>query len=116
MATVHTNRRRTCAGSVMTAGILSNRVSCTGRGLFRGPSAAGRGVIALTGHLGNFLIMNSRLALEGYSVDLLVKGMRDPRVEDRMDENRSGRLAIRAQYSSKGGSTSRLVRDHEVRT
>ena len=50
--------------------------------------APGRGVIALSAHLGNFLIMNSRLALEGVPVDLLVKQMKDPGVEDRMENLR----------------------------
>jgi KDO2-lipid IV(A) lauroyltransferase len=40
-----------------------------------------RGVIALTAHMGNFLILMTRLALEGYHVDLLVKKMKDKKVE-----------------------------------
>ncbi len=42
----------------------------------------GHGVISLSAHFGNFLIMMSRLSLEGYSVDLLVKKMKDERVEE----------------------------------
>jgi len=50
--------------------------------------ASGRGVISLSAHLGNFLIMMSRLAVEGYHVDLVVKKMKDKRVEDRMQNLR----------------------------
>jgi KDO2-lipid IV(A) lauroyltransferase len=52
--------------------------------------SAGRGVIALSAHMGNFLIMMTRLALEGYSVDLLVKRMEDKRVEERLNNLRKG--------------------------
>lgn len=48
----------------------------------------GRGVIALTAHMGNFLILMTRLALEGYDVDLLVKKMKDKKVEQRLQNLR----------------------------
>ena len=41
----------------------------------------GKGVIILTAHFGNFLILMSRLADEGYDVVLLVKEMKNKRVE-----------------------------------
>jgi KDO2-lipid IV(A) lauroyltransferase len=50
--------------------------------------ASGRGVISLSAHLGNFLILMSRLAVEGYHVDLVVKKMKDRRVEDRLENLR----------------------------
>lgn len=50
--------------------------------------SSGRGVIVLTAHLGNFLIIMTRLALEGYNVDLLVKKMKDKRVEERLNNLR----------------------------
>ena len=51
--------------------------------------ASGRGVISLSAHLGNFLILMSRLAVEGYPVDLVVKEMKDRRVEERMQNLRN---------------------------
>ena len=48
----------------------------------------GRGVIALTAHMGNFLILMPRLVLEGYDVDLLVKKMKDQKVEQRLQNLR----------------------------
>ena len=50
--------------------------------------SSGQGVIALTAHLGNFLIMMTRLAVEGYNIDLLVKKMKDKRVEEGLDNLR----------------------------
>lgn len=48
----------------------------------------GRGVIALTAHMGNFLILMTRLTLEGYDVDLLVKKMKDKKVEQGLQDLR----------------------------
>jgi KDO2-lipid IV(A) lauroyltransferase len=48
----------------------------------------GRGVIALTAHMGNFLILMTRLSLEGYDVDLLVKKMNDKKVEQGLQDLR----------------------------
>jgi len=44
----------------------------------------GRGVISVSAHLGNFLIMMSRLAVEGYHVDIVLKKIKNERFEDRM--------------------------------
>jgi KDO2-lipid IV(A) lauroyltransferase len=51
--------------------------------------ASGRGVISVSAHLGNFLILMGRLAVEGYAVDLVVKKMKDKRVEDRLQTLRN---------------------------
>jgi len=40
----------------------------------------GKGVIALTGHLGNFPLMNARLASEGYPMSVIIKGTKNPKV------------------------------------
>ncbi len=44
----------------------------------------GRGVIGLSAHLGNFLILTDRLAVEGYPVDLIVKGSKTDGIEERL--------------------------------
>jgi len=44
--------------------------------------ALGRGVISLSAHLGNFLIMMGRLAVDGYHVDLVVKKSKTQSLED----------------------------------
>ncbi len=51
--------------------------------------ASGRGVISVSAHLGNFLILMGRLAVDGYHVDLVVKKMKDKKVEDRLQSLRN---------------------------
>jgi KDO2-lipid IV(A) lauroyltransferase len=63
-------------------------VSIVGKENLDDALALGRGVISLSAHVGNFLILMSRLALEGYPVDLVLKKMRNERVEDRMQSLR----------------------------
>lgn len=46
--------------------------------------ALGRGVISLSAHLGNFLILMSRLAVEGYPVDIVLKRMTNEGFEEQM--------------------------------
>ncbi len=51
--------------------------------------AGGRGVIALTGHFGNFMIMGPRLADAGYAdVNLVVKAAKDRHVETVLQQQR----------------------------
>jgi KDO2-lipid IV(A) lauroyltransferase len=50
--------------------------------------ALGRGVISLSAHLGNFLIMMGRLAADGYHVDLVVKGAKTQSIEERLQSLR----------------------------
>lgn len=50
--------------------------------------ALGRGVISLSAHLGNFLIMMGRLAVDGYQVDLVVKAAKTQSIEDRLQSLR----------------------------
>jgi KDO2-lipid IV(A) lauroyltransferase len=57
----------------------------------------GRGVIALTAHMGNFLILMTRLTLEGYDVDLVVKKMKDRKVEQGLQDLRK-ELGINTIY------------------
>ncbi len=42
----------------------------------------GKGVIALTAHFGNFIVLHGRLGIEGYKINCVVKAMRDKGVED----------------------------------
>ncbi len=50
--------------------------------------AKGKGVIALSAHLGNFTIIGVRLAASGYSFTALVKQPRDPRFARLIDDYR----------------------------
>jgi KDO2-lipid IV(A) lauroyltransferase len=50
--------------------------------------AKGKGVIALSAHLGNFTLIGVRLAAAGYSFSALIKQPRDPRFARLMDDYR----------------------------
>jgi KDO2-lipid IV(A) lauroyltransferase len=51
--------------------------------------AKGKGVIALSAHLGNFTTLGMRLTAEGYSFTALIKQPRDKRFADLMDRYRA---------------------------
>ncbi|MFZ2633900.1 MAG: lysophospholipid acyltransferase family protein [Desulfosalsimonadaceae bacterium] len=69
------------AYSNLPADEKKNYVRIVGKEKLDNALASGRGVVALSAHFGNFLIMMARLSLEEYCVDLLVKKMKDERVE-----------------------------------
>jgi KDO2-lipid IV(A) lauroyltransferase len=50
--------------------------------------AKGNGVIVLSAHLGNFFLVGTRLAIEGYPVHVLVSPPRDPQFAALMDDVR----------------------------
>jgi len=50
--------------------------------------ARGNGVIILSAHLGNFFLVGTRLAIEGYPIHVLVSPPRDPQFADLMDDVR----------------------------
>jgi Kdo2-lipid IVA lauroyltransferase/acyltransferase len=50
--------------------------------------AKGNGVIVLSAHLGNFFLVGTRLAIEGYPVHVLVSPPRDPQFAQLMDDVR----------------------------
>ncbi len=52
--------------------------------------ARGKGVIALTAHFGNFIVLHGRLGIEGYKINCVVKAMRDKGVEDIIHKMRNG--------------------------
>ncbi len=61
--------------------------------------AKGNGVIILSAHMGNFFLVGTRLAIEGYPVHVLVSPPRDPQFAELMDDVRSqvGQSTIRAR-------------------
>ena len=50
--------------------------------------AKGAGVLVLSAHLGNFFLVGSRLAVEGYAVSVLVNPPKDSRLSQLMDKYR----------------------------
>jgi len=72
-------------------------VSVDGMRCLRQSLAMERGVIALTAHFGNFMILGSRLVADGIMVSLVVKRMNGRRVEQFFQELRTG-MGIRTIY------------------
>jgi len=64
------------------------RVTILGRHNVDAALAKGNGVIVLSAHLGNFLLLGSRLAIEGLPIYVLVNQPRDGRFAKLMDEYR----------------------------
>jgi len=64
------------------------RVPIVGRQNVDAALAKGNGVIILSAHLGNFFLVGSRLAIDGFPTYVLVNQPRDGRFADLMDEYR----------------------------
>jgi KDO2-lipid IV(A) lauroyltransferase len=62
-------------------------------------SAKGNGVIVLTAHLGNFLLLGTRLAAEGYSVNVLINQPRSGKIPElrKRFRDKLGQKTIHAQ-------------------
>lgn len=64
-------------------------IGVTGKENLDAAMAKGKGVIVLSAHLGNFFMLGTRLALEGYSIYILVNQPRDGQFAKLMDDYRS---------------------------
>ncbi|MBM4296858.1 MAG: hypothetical protein FJ143_03875, partial [Deltaproteobacteria bacterium] len=67
---------------------LRQRITLVGRQHLDAALAKGQGVILLSAHLGNFFLVGSRLAVEGYPAYVLVNQPRDGRFAELMDDYR----------------------------
>jgi len=68
---------------------IRNLISMEGRGNINAALAKGKGVIAISAHLGNFAILGAKLAVEGYAFNIIVKDPKDPRIASRLREHGS---------------------------
>lgn len=78
--------------------ILKSRVALEGVEHLGEALSAGKGVILVSAHFGNFPLMMAKLAREGYPIAGIMRPMRDERVEKIFQEKRL-RLNIRTIYS-----------------
>lgn len=62
--------------------MISAKMQFAGREHIDGALKQKKGVIALTAHFGNFPLMLLRFAREGYKVNILLRNMRDAKVEE----------------------------------
>ena len=67
---------------------LRSEMPIAGREHLDAALAKGNGVIVLSAHLGNFFLVGTRLAIEGYPVHVLVSPPRDPQFAALMDDVR----------------------------
>jgi len=65
-----------------------DRIALVGRENLAAALAKGKGVLVLSAHLGNFFLLGSRLAVEGYATFVLVNQPRDGRFAELMDKYR----------------------------
>lgn len=69
---------------------ISKIVRVTGKGHFERALEKGTGVIALTGHIGNWEMMGAYFALMGYPVNVVATTLRDNKLNDVINEIRAG--------------------------
>ena len=67
----------------------------------------GRGVIALTGHIGNWELMGAFLAMKGYTVNVVGATIYDPRLDDLVVGNRQN---SGLKYIERGSATREIIR------
>ncbi len=67
---------------------LRERIALVGRDNLDAALAKGNGVVLLSAHLGNFFLLGSRLAIDGYPAFVLVNQPRDGRFTELMDDYR----------------------------
>lgn len=67
----------------------------------------GKGVLALTGHIGNWELMGSYLALKGYTVNVVGAPIYDPRLDQLVVNNR---LQGGLKYIARGSATREIIR------
>ena len=78
--------------------LLKKRVGIEGRGHLEKSLAAGKGVILVSAHFGNFPLMLAKLGLEGYKVSVILRYMRDERAEQFFMVKRNS-VGIKTIYS-----------------
>lgn len=75
---------------VQTERSISKIVRVTGKSHFEKALARGNGVIALTGHIGNWELMGAYFALMGYPINVVATTLRDNKLNDIINVIREG--------------------------
>lgn len=101
------NSMEFCRLPYLTEKDLAGYIECEGFDSFKEARDKGQGVIFLTGHFGNWELMAIFYALRGYPVDIVVRDLDNPVVDEfiRWVRTRAGNRAI-----SKGRSMRELMR------
>ncbi len=96
---------------------MAGRVEIEGREHLDRALAAGRGVILVSAHFGNFPLLISKLDIDGYKIGVIMRRMRDIRVERLLIRKRS-KFGMRMIYSQPRqacvAETLRALRNNEM--
>lgn len=76
----------TILGAAAPSGQFIKKIKITGREYLDAALAKGNGVIALGSHLGAFTILGTRLAVEGYPLNLIINEGKFPKVMGRLED------------------------------
>lgn len=76
----------TILGAAAPSGQFIKKIKITGREYLDAALAKGNGVIALGSHLGAFTILGTRLAVEGYPLNLIINEGKFPKVMGRLGD------------------------------
>jgi Kdo2-lipid IVA lauroyltransferase/acyltransferase len=109
----------------LSTGELRARIETEGREVLTAALAEGKGVVVVTGHLGNWEIGGGSVALEGIPLDVVVQTQTNPLVDGRLRRSREA-LGMRVVYrhdaprevlrSLRAGRVVALVADQNVRS
>jgi KDO2-lipid IV(A) lauroyltransferase len=92
-------------------------VSIEGRQYLDEAFSKGNGIIAVSAHFGNFPLALTRLRQDGYKVNVILRRMRDEKVEDFLDSRRH-KMGINSIHSTPRRacveSSVRALRDNEL--
>ncbi|MEW6102044.1 MAG: lysophospholipid acyltransferase family protein [Candidatus Omnitrophota bacterium] len=78
--------------------LLTKRAEFSGKEHLDRAQAAGKGVILVSAHFGNFPLMLAKIALSGYKVSGIMRQMRDPLAEKLFAQKRA-KMKIKTIYS-----------------
>jgi KDO2-lipid IV(A) lauroyltransferase len=97
--------------------MIKDRVRIDGREHLEAALAQGKGVVAITAHFGNFPLMLTRFAQEGYPTHILMRRMRDAKIDAFLYEKRT-RLGLKSIYSKPLGlcvqNSLKALRNNEI--
>jgi KDO2-lipid IV(A) lauroyltransferase len=82
--------------------MIKDRVSIEGREHLEAALAQGKGVVAVTAHFGNFPLMLTKFAQEGYPIHILMRRMRDPKIDAFFYAKRT-QLGLKSIYNNPRG-------------
>jgi len=69
--------------------------------------AKGKGILMLTGHIGNWELLGAWVSLKGFKLNVIGRPVYDPRLDELVVKNR---ISSGAKYIARGGATREIIR------